>query len=55
MAMLDWDNEIGASRFKVRIRSIESDLAMLAKSIAISLALGSLAFFSRQWPVGNEK
>ena len=44
IADLDFERLSWVSRCKVRIRSIESSLAMLASSMAISLALGSLAF-----------
>ena len=44
MASVEVKRPRGASRVRVRRRSMESDLAMLARSMAISLALGSLAF-----------
>ena len=36
----------GGERVRVRRRVIESDLAMLARSMAISLAFGSFGFFA---------
>ena len=44
IADLDVERLSWVSRCKVRIRSIESSLAMLASSMPISSALGSLAF-----------
>lgn len=44
MASFEVERPRGTSRLRVRIRSIESDFAMLAKSMHISLALGSLTF-----------
>ena len=45
MAVLDEERLGTVGLWRVKMRLMESDLAMLARSMAISLALGSLAFY----------
>lgn len=46
MATLEVVSGLGTSRVRVSMRLMLSDLAMLARSMAISLALGSFGFYA---------